>query len=73
MKKNKQDLIKEANLLAEEHSFKKSVIEKILTDLDLKDKFSEEHLIGMGNVQDLLAEMEALEKKHEEIENKIKE
>lgn len=71
MKKNKQELIKEANVLAEEHSFKKSVIEKLLNDLDLKKKFSEEHLIGMTTIQDIMAEMKIIEQKYEEIRKQI--
>jgi len=71
MKKNKQELIKEANVLAEEHSFKKSVIEKLLNDLDLKQKFTEEHLIGMATVQDIMAEMKIIEQKYEEIRKQI--
>ena len=73
MKKNKQDLIKEANILAEDHTFKKGVIEKLLGDLDTKDKFSEEHLIGMSTVQELLKEMEEIELNHEQLRKQIKE
>lgn len=73
MKKNKQELIKEANVLAEEHLFKKSVIEKLLSDLDMKNKFSEEHITGMANAQDLLSEMDEIAIKYEEILKQIKE
>ena len=70
--KNKQDLIKEANALAEQHAFKKGVIENLLSNLDAKSKFSDEHINGMAAVQELMKEMEDLEFRHEEITKQIK-
>jgi phosphopantetheinyl transferase (holo-ACP synthase) len=72
MKKNKQELIKDANVLAEEYAFKESVIKKILNDLDSKDKFSEDHMNGMSTIQDLTKEMEEIELKYDNIIKEIK-
>lgn len=72
MKKNKQQLIEEANNLAQEHQFKKDVIEKMLNDLDNKKKLTQEHLESISIIQNILAEMDELEKKHEQIIKEIK-
>ncbi len=70
--KSKQDLIKEANELSEKHNFKKSVVEKMLDDLDRKGVFSEEHVNGMSAIQELLTEMDQIESEYKELLRKIK-
>jgi hypothetical protein len=72
MKKTKQQLIESANVLAEEHQFKKSVIEKMLNDLDLLKALTPEHLEAMSTIQEMLNEMDELEIKHQDIIKQIK-
>ena len=72
MKKTKQQLIEEANALAEEHQFKKDVIEKMLNDLDEKKSLTPGHLEAMGVIQNILAEMDELEKNYQDIIKQIK-
>lgn len=72
MKKTKQQLIEEANILAQEHQFKKDVIQKMLNDLDNKKKLTQEHLESISIIQNILAEMDELEIKHEQIIKQIK-
>jgi hypothetical protein len=72
MKKTKQQLIEEANTLAQEHIFKKDVIEKMLNDLDDKKKLTQEHLESISIIQNILSEMDELENKHEQIIKQIK-
>jgi hypothetical protein len=72
MKNTKQELIKEANALAEEHQFKKDVIEKMLNNLDEKKGLTTEHLEAMGIIQNILSEMDDIEKKHQETIKQIK-
>lgn len=72
MKKTKQQLIEEANVLATEHKFKKDLIEKMLNDLDDKKSLTPEHLEAMGVIQSILVEMDEIEKNHQEIIKQIK-
>ena len=72
MKKTKQQLIEIANVLAEEHQFKKRVIEKMLNDLDLLKALTPEHLEAMSTIQEMLTEMDELENKHQDIIKQIK-
>jgi hypothetical protein len=72
MKNTKQQLIEEANVLSENHQFKKDVIEKMLNTLDNKKSLTPEHLEAMGIIQNILNEMDDIEKKHQEIIKKIK-
>lgn len=72
MKKTKQQLIENANALAEEHQFKKNVIEKMLNDLDLLKALTPEHLEAMSSIQEMLNEMDELESKHQGIIKQIK-
>lgn len=73
MKKNKQELIEEASLLAKEHQEKKKVIEAILNDLDKENKMSNKHISGITAVNEILKEMEDIEIKHIKILEEIKE
>lgn len=70
--KSKKELIEEANKLAEEHAFKKSVIEKMLNDLDQKKEFTEAHAEGMSVIEEMMREMDELESKNDELRKKIK-
>jgi len=70
--KNTKKLIEEANKLSEEHAFKKSVVEKMLNDLDQKKEFTEAHAEGMSVIEDLMKEMDEIYSKHEELRKEIK-
>ena len=72
MKNTKQQLIEEANALAEEHQFKKDVIEKMLNNLDEKKGLTPEHLEAMGIIQNILNEMDDMEKKYQEVIKQIR-
>jgi hypothetical protein len=72
MNKTKQQLIEDANSLASEHQFKKDVIEKMLNDLDEKKSLTPNHLEAMGIIQNILSEMDEIEKAHEDIIKQIK-
>lgn len=72
MKKTKQQLIEQANSLAQEHQFKKDIIEKMLNDLDNNKTLSQEHLESMGIIQEMLNEMDDLEKNYQDIIKQIK-
>jgi hypothetical protein len=70
--KNKKELIEEINKLAQEHAFKKSVVEKMLNDLDQKKEFTEAHADGMSVMEDMMREMDEIESKCEELRKEIK-
>jgi hypothetical protein len=72
MKINKQELVEEAAKLATLHKQKKEVISKILDDLDSKNKVSSQHLEGISTVNELLKELNILEKEHATVLKKIK-
>jgi len=63
MKKSKDDLIKEAQKLADKYNEKKDVINSILNDLDEKaqEKVTNEHLSGMSLVETLMTELDQIE------------
>lgn len=61
IKKNKNELIKEAQELADKFFEKKEVIETALNDLDSKDKISPEHLKGMAIIEDMFNELDKIE------------
>lgn len=73
-RKNKNELIKEAQELADKYFEKKSVIETALNDLDSKTKIGPEHLKGMAIIEDLFNELDLIEleqlKIFEDIKNK---
>jgi len=73
-KKNKNELIKEAQNLADKYFDKKSVIETALNDLDSKERIGQEHLKGMAIIEELFNELDAIEleqlKVFEDIKNK---
>lgn len=60
-KKNKNELIKEAQELADKYFEKKSVIETALNDLDSKKKIGSEHINGMAIIEDLFNELDKIE------------
>jgi methyl-accepting chemotaxis protein len=70
--KNKKELIEEVNKLAQEHAFKKSVIEKMLNDLDQKKEFTEAHSEGMSVIEDIMREMDEIWSKSEELKKQIR-
>ena len=71
MKKNKQELIKEASDLAKKHQEKKDVIEKLFSDLD-KERISNKHMSAISTVNEILKEMEDIEIEHAKIIEEIK-
>lgn len=63
-KKNKQELIKEAQALADKLEEKKAVIKTAIDDLDdkaVKEGVSEKHLSGMAIIENLFTEYEEIE------------
>jgi len=70
--KNKKELIEEVNKLAQEHAFKKSVVEKMLNDLDQKKEFTEAHSEGMSVIEDIMREMDEIWSKYEELKKEIR-
>jgi len=73
-KKNKKELIKEAQELADKYFEKKSVIETALNDLDSKKTIGQEHIKGMAIIEEMFNELDAIEleqlKVFESIKNK---
>ena len=72
MVENKKQLINQANELAEQHKYKKELIETILNDLDKKKELTNSHLEAMGTIQKLLTELDDIEEEYEKITLKIK-
>lgn len=62
-KKTKNELIKEAQVLADQMIEKKELIESILNDLDKKaeKKVSQEHAEGIALIEELFTEYEKIE------------
>jgi ubiquinone biosynthesis protein COQ9 len=60
-RKNKNELIKEAQELADKYFEKKSVIETALNDLGSKKKIGPEHLKGMAIIEELFNELDLIE------------
>ena len=60
-KKNKNELIKEAQELADKYFEKKEVIETALNDLDSKNKIGPEHLKGMAIIEEMFNELDKIE------------
>jgi len=71
-KKNKNELIAEAQGLADKYNEKKSVIETALDDLDSKKVVGQEHLKGMAIIEDMFNELDVIEFEQLEIFEKIK-
>lgn len=72
MKKTRKELMEEACKIADEHELKKKAISSILDELDNNKKFGQNHISGMATVEELMLEIEELEKKHSEIIEEIK-
>jgi DNA-binding GntR family transcriptional regulator len=70
--KTKNDLIKEAQELADKYAIKKEVIETALNDLDSKEKITEEHIGGMAVIEQLFNELDEIEVEQLSIFEKIK-
>ena len=69
---DKKKLIEEMREIYKKHEFKKSVVKKILDDLDSKDEISEEHISAMTTIDELFKEMKELEIESDSLGNKIK-
>lgn len=69
---NKQQLIERAASLAKLHQQKKEAVELIFLDLDKEEKISSKHLQGIAAVNELVKDMEALEKEHSDVLEMIK-
>lgn len=72
IKKNKKELIKEAQELADKFNQKKAVIETALNDLDSKDRIGPEHIQGMAIIEDMFNELDEIELKQFDVFEKIK-
>jgi hypothetical protein len=72
VKKNKKELIKEAQELADVIIEKKEVIETALNELDSKSKVTSEHLKGMVVIEQLFTEIEEIELKQLKVLELIK-
>lgn len=71
-KKNKNELITEAQELADKYNEKKSVITTALDDLDSKKVVGQEHIKGMAIIEDMFNELDIIEVEQLEIFNRIK-
>ncbi len=74
-KKNKKELIEEAQKLADKLSEKKEVIKTALNDLDekaAKNGVSDEHINGMAIIEELFTEYDMIELEQLEVFKKIK-
>jgi len=71
-RKNKNELIAEAQALADKYNEKKSVIEAALDDLDSKKVIGEEHLRGMSIIEEMFNELDKIEVEQLEIFKNIK-
>jgi len=71
-KKNKNELIKEAQELADKIIEKKAVIETALNDLDSKKSIGPEHLKGMAIIEGFFTEIEEIELEQFKIFEEIK-
>lgn len=73
-KKNKKELIKKAQELADKFNEKKDVIKTALDTLDSKKEIGEEHIEGMSIIENLFTEIDEIKleqlKVFEEIKNK---
>lgn len=72
VKKNKKELIQEAQILADKYNEKKAVIETALNDLDSKKKIGPEHLEGMSIIETLFTELDEIELEQIKIFEQIK-
>lgn len=70
--KNKQELLDEAGRIAKLHQQKKAVVISMLDSLDKEEKMSSKHLEGIASVNELMKEVEILEKEHSNILEQIK-
>lgn len=60
-KKNKKELVKEAQKLADKLFEKKAVIKTALDCLDSKEKVGSEHIEGMAIIEEMFTEYDAIE------------
>jgi len=72
MKKNKKELIKEAQELADVILEKKKIIETALNELDSLEKVTSEHLSGMAIIEQVFTEIDEVELKQLKVFEEIK-
>lgn len=73
--KSKKELIKDAQVLADNYNEKKEVIETALNDLDekaAKEGVTDKHLKGMAIIEEMFNELDKIELEQLEIFEKIK-
>jgi hypothetical protein len=68
---NKEEIMSKMRELYNEHEFKKSVIKKILDDLDEKSSIGEEHFAAFKTINEIFSEMDELALKQEELRKQI--
>lgn len=69
---SKQELILEAQRLSSQYKEKKEIVLNILNELDKKERCDDAHVNGIAAVNEMMAELEEIEKKHSEVLEKIK-
>jgi len=69
---NKQELLLEAQKLSKEYKEKKEIVLNILNELDKKERCDDSHVNGIAAINEMMAELEEIEKKHSEVLEKIK-
>jgi hypothetical protein len=72
IKKNKKELILEAQVLADKFEEKKAVINTALNDLDSKEKIGPEHINGMAIIEDMFKELDEIKLEQDKIFEQIK-
>ena len=71
-RKNKKELILEAQALADKFEAKKAVINTALNDLDSREKIGPEHISGMAIIEDMFNELEQIKLEQDIIFEQIK-
>ena len=61
-----------AQRLSSQYKEKKEIVLNILNELDKKERCDEAHVNGIAAVNEMMAELEEIEKKHSEVLEKIK-
>lgn len=72
IKKNKKELILEAQALADKFEAKKAVINTALNDLDSKEKIGPEHINGIAIIENMFNELEQIKLEQDKIFEQIK-
>jgi len=72
VKKNKKELMQEAQALADKFEEKKVIIKTALDELDATKKVGNEHIKGMAIIEDIFTELDKIELQQLEVFEKIK-